>query len=246
MGAREKFDSLFSRLSEADTVAPSKIGGQFYCEKKIDLEREHGEVETPEKTRGSETHEKAAEDAVEVDRDEIWDAIERGDRQIVVESPFVGEAAGFVVLGIPDAIIFDDGRPELIFDRKTTSIPGRLFKNQRLQVWLYGYMLDSLGFDTHELEIAILTHEEGMDVETGKRMQELVLGGVGNIDEGQNRLMEDPDAFVYCFHYDPVDHLEDLNWALEYWREERQPVPTENPAKCRSCTFSNVCEDSLA
>lgn len=245
MSAREKFESLFSELPDANTIAPSKVGGQFYCEKKIDLEREYGEIETPEKSRGNETHEKAAEDAVEVEFDEIWDAIEQGDRQIVLESPFVGEAADFVVVGIPDAVIFDDRKPQLVFDRKTTSIPCRLFGNQRIQVWLYGYILQSLGFDTEELKLVILTHKQDLDVEVGKRLQDSILGSFGDLEEGQTELLCDPSAFVYLFDYDPIDHLEDLRWALEYWREDREPEPTENMAKCRSCPYSDVCGDSL-
>jgi len=245
MSARDKFESLFSSLSGAETVAPSKIGGQFYCEKKIDLEQEHGEVETPEKQRGSETHEKAAEDAKEVEMDEVWDTIERGEQQILLESPFVGEAADFVVVGIPDAVIFDDGKPQLIFDRKTTSIPNHLFDNQRIQVWLYGYMLQSLGFEIDEMQIAILSHEQRLDPETGKELQDMVLSGLVDFDNEKNQMMEDPDAFLYLFDYDPTDHIEDLSWALEYWREEREPVPTKKAAKCRSCPYSDVCSDSL-
>lgn len=90
MTARDKFNLLFESLSNTETVAPSRIGQQFYCEKKVELERELGEVETPEKQRGSETHEKAAEDAVEVELDEVWNAIERGERQILLESPLWG------------------------------------------------------------------------------------------------------------------------------------------------------------
>lgn len=246
MNTRDKFESLFSGLSESKTVAPSKIGGQFYCERKIDLEREHGEIETPEKQRGSETHEKAAEDAVEVEMDEVWDAIERGDRRVLLESPFVGEAADFVVVGIPDAIIFDDAKPQLIFDRKTTSIPDRLFKNQRIQTWLYGYMLQSLGFDVDELQLAILAHEQRLDADTGKQLQQLVLHDLADFEDGRNALLEDPAANVYVFDYDPTDYLEDLQWALEYWRQEREPIPTENEAKCRSCPYADVCPDSLA
>lgn len=245
MSAREKFETLFSRLPDAETIAPSKVGGQFYCEKKIDLEREHGEVDTPEKTRGSETHDKAVEDAIEVEWDEIWDAIEQGERQIILESPFVGEAADFIVVGIPDAIVFDDGKPQLIFDRKTTSIPDRLFPNQRIQVWLYGFMLQSLGFDTDELKMAILTHDQELDAEVGKRLQETVLAGFDGLEEGQTRLSSDPDTIVYLRDYDPIEHLEDFRWALEYWSEERSAKPTENAAKCRSCPYSGVCEDSL-
>lgn len=246
MNVRDKFDYLFSDLSDSDTVAPSKIGGQFYCEKKIDLEQELGEVETPEKQRGSETHEKAAEDAVEVEMDEVWDAIERGDRQILVESPFIGEAADFVVVGIPDAIVFDDGKPQLIFDRKTTSIPNRLFKNQRIQIWLYGYMLQSLGFEIDDLQLAILAHEQQLDPEMGKQLQEMVLHDLADLEAGRNTMLEDPEAILYLFEYDPTDHVEDLDWALEYWRHEREPIPTENPAKCRACPYATECPDSLA
>jgi hypothetical protein len=163
-------ESLWSGLEDAQTVAPSKIGSQFYCEEKVALEREHGEIETPEKQRGSETHEKAAEDAVEDERAEMWDAIERGERQVLLETPFVGEAADFVVVGIPDAVVFDEGDPQLTFDRKTTSILSRLFKSQRIQVWLYGYMLQSLGFAVDDLQLAILAHEQHLDPETGKQL----------------------------------------------------------------------------
>lgn len=246
MTPRDRFESLFEDLSTANTVAPSKVGGQFYCEKKIDLEREHGEVETPEKKRGSETHEKAAEDAVEVEMDEVWDAIERGDRQILVESPFVGEVDEHVIVGIPDAIVFNDGRPQLIFDRKTTSIPDRLFKNQRIQVWLYGYMLDDLGFETEDLRFAILSHEQRIEPETGKHLQNLVLSTIDEFDDGRNQLRSDPDAYLHTFAYSPSEHQDDLHWALEYWRDDREPIPTKNAAKCRSCPHSSRCPDSLA
>lgn len=245
MSARDTYDALFASLDDAETVAPSRIGQQFYCEKKVDLERELGEVGTPEKRRGSETHEKAAEDAVAVEMDEVWDAIERGDRQVLLESPFVGEAADFVFVGIPDAVVFDDGKPQLLFDRKTTSIPDRLFDNQRIQVWLYGYMLQSLGMETGELQIAILSHEQQLDPEIGKQLQRLVLGGIDEFEDGQTELLSGPDAFLHRFDYDPTAHVEDLRWALEYWRQERPPKPTGNAAKCRSCPFANVCPDSL-
>lgn len=170
----------------------------------VDLEHELGEIETPEKQRGSETHEKAAEDAEEAPIDEIWGAIERGERQILLESSFVGEAGEFTVIGIPDAVIFEDRKPTLLFDRKTTSIPDRLFKNQRIQVWLYGYMLQSLGFDVSELTLAILTHEQQLDPLTGKQLQKLILGEVVEGKDERTELMTDPKAYCYFFHLTPL------------------------------------------
>jgi len=220
-------ESLWSGLEDAQTVAPSKIGSQFYCEEKVALEREHGEIETPEKQRGSETHEKAAEDAVEGERAEMWDAIERGERQVLLETPFVGEAADFIVVGIPDAVVFDEGDPQLTFDRKTTSILSRLFRNQRIQVWLYRYMLQSLGFAVDDLQLAILAHEQHLDPETGKQLQKAVLEESVNPEGASETLKNEPTATLHSVEYDPTAHVEDLQWALEYWREERDRAEIE-------------------
>jgi CRISPR/Cas system-associated exonuclease Cas4 (RecB family) len=243
---REKRNSLFEQLieSEGSSLAPSRIASQFYCEKKVDLTREHGDIETPAKTRGSETHEKAAEDSEEISDDEFWEALEKGERQIIVESPFIGEAADFLIGGIPDAVLFDDGKPQLIFERKTTSRPDYLYKNQRIQAWLYGFILDSLGFETDELEISILSHEQSLDPDTGKELQQLVIASYEGWGIGEHELTESPKAILHLSEFSKVEYLEDLNWALGYWRNDREPIPTKKAAKCRACEYNDVCPDS--
>jgi hypothetical protein len=243
---RNKQDSLSKRAAESDgsSLAPSKIAQQFYCEKKVDLSREHGEIDTPAKIQGSETHEKAAEDSEEISDEEFWNALERGDRQIIVESPFLGEAAEFVIGGYPDAVLFDNGKPQLLFERKTTSRPNSLFENQRIQAWLYGFILDSLGFETDDLRIAILSHEQSIEPEQGKALQEVVLATHDQQDIGSHELMEQPKAILHLSSFDKLDYLEDLNWALGYWRDERDPIPTEIEAKCRSCEYNDLCPDA--
>lgn len=245
---REKHDSLFEQLSDSDelTLAPSKIANQFFCERKVDLTREHGDIETPAKTQGSKTHEKAAEDSEEISDDEFWNALERGERQLVVESPFVGEAAEFVVVGIPDAVLFEDQRPKLIFERKTTSRPGTLYKNQRIQAWLYGFVLDSIGFETDELQIAILSHERSLDPEIGKELQHMVVASYDDWGLGDHELMDSPQTILHLSQFSKVEYLDDLDWALGYWRNGRGPAPTTNPGKCRACEYSDVCPDSRA
>jgi CRISPR/Cas system-associated exonuclease Cas4 (RecB family) len=244
---REKHTSLFKQLSESEgsSLAPSKIAGQFYCEKKVNLSHEHGEIETPAKTRGSETHKKAAEDSEEISDDDFWEAVESGERQIIVESPFVGEAAEFLIAGIPDAILFEDQNPQLIFERKTTSRPDYLYKNQRIQAWLYGFILDSLGFNSANLKIAILSHEQSLNAETGKELQQLVMANYQGWELGEHELTASPKAILHLSEFSKVEYLEDLNWALGYWRNEREPIPTEKAAKCRACEYNDVCPDSL-
>lgn len=243
---REKHNSLFEQLSESEgsSLAPSRIAGQFYCEKKVDLTRELGDIETPAKTRGSKTHEKAAEDSEEISDDEFWNALERGERQIIVESPFIGEAADFLVGGIPDAVLFEGQKARLIFERKTTSRPNYLYKNHRIQAWLYGFILDSLGFDTDDLKIAILSHEQSLDPEAGKKLQQLVMASYEEWKLGEQELAENPQAILHLSEFSKVDYLEDLNWALGYWRDERDPIPTSKAAKCRACEYNDVCPAS--
>jgi len=243
---REKHDSLFKQLSESEgsSLAPSEIAKQFYCEKKVDLTREHGDIETPAKTRGSDAHEKAAEDSEEISDDEFWEALENGERQIIVESSFIGEAADFLIGGIPDAVLFEDKKPQLIFERKTTSRPNYLYKNQQIQAWLYGFMLDSLGFDTDGLKIAILSHEQSLSPEAGKELQRLVMMCYNGWELGEHEMAESPEAILHLSEFSKIKYLEDLDWALGYWRGEREPRPTEKAAKCRACEYNNVCSDS--
>ncbi|NHN60062.1 MULTISPECIES: PD-(D/E)XK nuclease family protein [Halorussus] len=245
---RAKHDSLFEQLatSEGSSLAPSRIAGQFYCEKKVDLTREHGDIETPAKTRGSKTHEKAAEDSEEVSDEEFWNALETGDRQVIVESPFVGEAADFLIGGIPDAVLFESQKPQLIFERKTTSRPDHLYKNQSIQAWLYGFILDSLGFETDDLKIAILSHEQSLAPETGKELQQSVIASYNKWEFGDQKLTESPKSVLHLSEFSKVEYLEDLNWALGYWRDEREPIPTKKAGKCRACEYNNVCPDSRA
>lgn len=230
--------------SDQNKLAPSRIGMQFYCEKKVALTEELGDIETPEKQQGTATHEAAAAEAVEVSDDEIWDAIKSGDRTVVIETGFVAEAAEFLFGGIPDAVVFKDQRPKLVFDRKTTARPTRLYDNQQIQVWLYAFMLDRIGFETDDLQIAILSHDRSIDEATAKDLQDLVLSQFSAWGAGTNELS--PNAVVHLIDYTPIGFLNELDWALGYWRGEREPEPTTSPAKCRACEYESQCPDSLA
>ena len=243
---RERHNSLSEQLaaSEISSLAPSRIAGQFYCEKKIDLTREHGDIETPAKTQGSETHEKAAEDSEEVSDEEFWNALETGERQVIVESPFVGEAADFLIGGIPDAVLFENQRPQLIFERKTTSRPDYLYKNQRIQAWLYGFILDSVGFETDNLRVAILSHEQTLPPETGKELQRSVIARYDGWEFGNHKLTGSPKSVLHLSEFSKLEYLEDLNWALGYWRDEREPIPTKKAGKCRVCEYNDLCPSS--
>ena len=244
----ENYRSLLERPAETGetSLAPSRIASQFYCEKKVDLTRIHGDRDTPAKTRGSEIHAEATAGSEAISDEEFWAALETGDRQIIVESPFVGEAAEFLLGGVPDAVVFEDQQPQLLFERKTTARPTYLYKNQRLQAWLYGFMLDSLGFDIDALRIAVLSHDRSLSPRAGKRLQELILGdrAFESQEPGEYEVLDSPQAILYLWEFSKLEYLEDLDWALGYWRDERSPTPMATTGKCQACEYNDVCPDS--
>src|SRR4030067_1948675 len=65
-------------------IVASDIAAQFYCEKKVEMEYLHGEVETEAKAIGTEAHEKLTEDSVKVKREQLWRGMIGGKRDLVL------------------------------------------------------------------------------------------------------------------------------------------------------------------
>lgn len=103
-------------------------------------------------------------------------------------------------------------------------------------------MLSSIGFDTSDLKIAILSHEPSLDTEVGKQLQEVVLEAAW--EPGKHPLPGSSEANLFVSEFDPAEYQDTLNDKLGYWRGERDPVPTENNSKCSSCDYSDVCSDA--
>ena len=53
-------------------VAASSIADQYYCEQKVELRRQLGEIETEVKQRGSEGHEALTSEAVAISHQELF------------------------------------------------------------------------------------------------------------------------------------------------------------------------------
>jgi CRISPR/Cas system-associated exonuclease Cas4 (RecB family) len=241
---REKHQTLLRDLNEGSrpTIAPHKIAGQLYCEKKVDLAEKHGERENQAKQRGSDTHEKATEDAETVSNDAFWEAMDSDEQQIMVEFGFAGELDEFILAGKADAIRFNGQKPELIIDRKVTTHTHTVYDNQEIQPWLYGLMLSTIGFDTSELNVAILSHEPSLDKEVGKHLQNVVLQTAW--EPGEHSLPGFSEANLFVSEFDPAKYQDTLNDKLEYWRDERDPVPTDTNSKCSGCDYNDVCSDA--
>lgn len=78
---------------ECSFVIASDIAQQFFCEKKVEMEYLHGEVETEAKTIGTEAHEKLTEGSVKVDREQLWHDI-YGDKPTLFWRCFYAQNTG--------------------------------------------------------------------------------------------------------------------------------------------------------
>ena len=77
----EEYDSLFRQILQKkennqgdlrfnrSSIRASDVAGQYFCEKKIEMQYHYGEIETKTKTHGTEAHENLLEGSEAVDRE---------------------------------------------------------------------------------------------------------------------------------------------------------------------------------
>jgi type I site-specific restriction-modification system R (restriction) subunit len=104
---REKKEGLlrFNRC----TVSASDVAGQYYCEKKVEMEYLYGEVETETKNQGTEAHENLLEGSEAVVQEDLWKAVYAKERVLALELLLLAEYNDVVLVGQPDSVLFENG-----------------------------------------------------------------------------------------------------------------------------------------
>lgn len=246
----EEYVSLSKQISETQkrgkelyrfnrsTIIASDIAQQYFCEKKVEMQYLYGKIETEAKILGSEGHETLLIDTIRVKREDLWKKIYE-DKPIIVHEMFLLSKYKDVVLaGKPDIIIFKNGLPLILFEFKFTRST-RPFRNQHVQARTYGVLLKNLGFDTGQLLYAIVkSHPETKNDETLKqRVSETVLKNgleAGIFTTGKTK--------IFISNFNQTEAERDLDWAIEFWKKQREPIPTRNSNKCRACEYKIQCE----
>ena len=241
--------SLSKRIAEAKDQAPlrfnlpcvraSTIGAQYYCERKVEMVQLHGRVETEIKHQGVVRHEALQAGSVEEDRETILRRIFTGERVVVHEFPLIAGYRDVILAGQPDAILFRDESPLIVFEYKFSNsrIP---YHSYHAQARVYCRMLEAAGFDTSDLyyAIAVAPRDSHRDETIFGKVIKIV-----NESEGETSLTVG-GAYVYLYEYSRPDSEKDIDWALEYWRETRNSEPADNPVKCRSCEYREKCSNA--
>lgn len=155
-----------------------------------------------------------------------------------------------VLVGVPDAVIFQKGRPTHIIELKTTrGNPAILFDGQRAQAVIYGLLLDQVGFDCGGLNMVVLKlwRQTPMSAEQRSTFLDRLTSALFSGKDLSAQVSRAEGQLVpHSFTYRRDEAINVLNLTRGYWLEQRPPQPTSNPNKCRACEFRQVCPSSQA
>jgi hypothetical protein len=136
-------------------VIASDIAGQYYCEKKIEMQYIYGKVETESKNIGTQAHEKLTEDSIKVKREDLWRKIYGAKPVFALEMFLLADYNGFLLAGKPDSVLFKRGLPLVVFEYKFSQ-SSEAYPSYHVQAQTYGVLLENMGFDTSRLFYAIV------------------------------------------------------------------------------------------
>ena len=247
----ENFDSILKELRRKreekagrlrfnrSTISASDIAGQYYCEKKVEMEYLHGEIETEAKTIGTEAHEKLIEDAVEIKREALWKKIYGKEPVLAVEMYIIGKYQDVFLAGQPDAVMFYRGHPIVIFEFKFSK-SGIAYPSHHVQAQMYGLILENMGFDTSRLFYAIVVADP--KTKGDSELQRKAIDAI--FKKGfEESILSTNDTIIHFCKFHPSEAQESLHWAIEYWEQKREATLTTNLNKCSKCEYQHQCQN---
>jgi CRISPR/Cas system-associated exonuclease Cas4 (RecB family) len=246
----EKYNSLLKQITQRKeksegllrfgrcSVRASDVAGQYYCEKKVELGYLCGEVETETKNQGSEAHENLLEGTEAASQEDLWKAVYGKEPVLALEWLLLAEYGDVVLAGQPDAVLFEGGVPLVVFEYKF-SRSRRAYPSYHVQAGFYGLLLKSLGFDTGELFCAIVVADRR--VRDDLCLRDNVVEAVKK-NGPENAILPIENAVIYVNRFDEQAAKSSLDWALQFWKKQREAIQTTNPNKCRNCEYKQECK----
>jgi len=227
-------DLRFNRCS----IRASDVAGQYYCEKKIELEYLYGEVETETKNQGTEAHENLLEGSEAVGQEDLWKAVYGKELVLALEWLLLAEYNDIILVGQPDSVLFENGFPLVVFEYKF-SRSKRAYPSYHVQAGFYGILLKSIGFDTEKLFYAIVVADRR--ARDDPSLKENVFEAVKK-NGLKKAILPIENAIVYLNKFDEQEAKSSLEWAIQFWKKQREATSTTNPNKCRVCEYEEDCK----
>jgi len=222
-------------------IVASDIAEQYFCEKKVEMQYLHGEVETEEKTIGTEAHEKLLQDSVKIKRRELWQKIYGKKPVFALEMLLLAKHREVVLAGRPDSILFQNGYPLIVFEYKFTK-SAIAYMTHHVQARTYGVLLRNMGFDTSRLFYAIVLADP--KARHDRELKRKVVDAV--VKNGpKETVLNIENAGIHFHKFNQTDAEKDIDWAIEFWKNSREAISTNNSNKCKNCEYKVECERSI-
>ncbi|MGD9130169.1 MAG: PD-(D/E)XK nuclease family protein [Candidatus Bathyarchaeota archaeon] len=247
----EKYLSLLEQIAQTNeknendlrfnrcTIRASDVAGQYYCEKKIEMAYLYGEVETETKNQGTAGHENLLEGSEAVDQEELWKSVYSEKPVLALEWLLTAEYKDILLVGKPDAVLFKKGVPLVIFEYKF-SRSKRAYPSHHVQAGFYGVILNNLGFNTEKLHYAIVVADRR--ARDDPNLKDNAVDAI--IENGLKKaVLPIENAIVYLNEFDEHEAETSLDWAIQFWKGEREAILTSNRNKCRVCEYRNQCKE---
>jgi len=222
-------------------ISASDVGLQYFCEKKVEMRHVHGDIKTESKIVGTEAHEKLLEGSAKIKRRELWQKIYSLQPIFALEMLLFAEYKGVILVGVADSILFMNGLPLLLLEYKFSK-SGRPFRDHHVQARVYGLILENMGFNTDRLSYAIVIADP--NARNNKELRKRVIDAIIK-NRQKEAVLVIKDARVYLNKFDYAEAENDLDWAIGFWKNEREAIPTRNSNKCKSCEYNTKCEKSI-
>ena len=219
-------------------IGASDVADQFFCEKKVEMRYTYGKIETLEKIRGAQAHEKLLEGMAKIDLADLWKKIYAAKPLYVSEMFLLARYKEIILAGVPDAIVFNSGVPIVLFEYKFTRAT-QPSNSHRIQVRTYGLLLQSMGFDTKKLFHGIVLVDPKL--RNDPRLRQNVVDAVSE-NGPKEAVLKTEKAAIHIEKFSQDQAQRDLDWAIEYWKRQREAVPTDNQSKCERCEYRRKCK----
>jgi PD-(D/E)XK nuclease superfamily protein len=226
-------------------VAVSSIAEQYYCEYKLENEFALGEIPTETKDSGTTLHDELMP-TEKITPKEFAKLVSKKEPTLAVLGVW-GQAGGLRVVGVPDHIIWSQGKPLWVVELKTTrGNPNPLWEDQENQVRVYGLLLERMGFDCSGMRLAVVRLKSGEVKDQEKKewilkvSSALMWDAVQELETKYQGRMK-----VHVLSHDGVKAETAVRSRSGYWLGEREPLSSTSEAKCRACEYNGVCPKSL-
>jgi len=248
----KKYEEVFNNLPEKSIgklrfgrsmLSVSDIAAQYYCEQKLDMESEIPLPPTEEMKTGGEAHEAAATIGLEVSKEQsIVDAVTPREEAIFIcEFKIAWIHKGIPIIGMVDEAWFRGGNVDLVVERKFSNTLS-VYSPYHVQAQLYCLGLGEMGFNNELTNYRIIVLKRSCH-----ECKKLLDRSCPIFSPDKTDFSCDKgEAIAFTYPFDEEKIIGNLDWALEFWLNKRQAIPTKNPAKCRVCEYSQMCKHSLS